>query len=68
VDLALAHTTRTTQQFFAKFWTPSVWLPHLPDLNMLDFSMWRFMQAKVQVMHHANLAARFHQLPQNETS
>jgi hypothetical protein len=35
---------------------------------MLDFSMWRFMQAKVQVMHHANLAARFHQLPQNETS
>jgi hypothetical protein len=43
VDLALAHTARITQLFLAEFWTPADWLPYLPDLNMLDFSVALFV-------------------------
>jgi hypothetical protein len=43
VDLALAHTARITQLFFAEFGTPADSLPYLPDLKMLGFSVALFV-------------------------
>jgi hypothetical protein len=43
-DSALAHATRTTQEFskkenMVKFLTLADWLPYLPKLNPLGFSI-----------------------------
>ncbi len=53
-ESALAHTARTTQQFLAEFWTLADWPPYLPDLNLLDFSIFPILQVKVQVAPHDN--------------
>jgi hypothetical protein len=47
-DLALVHTARTTRQLVAEFWTPADSLPYLPDLNLLNFSIWRVLKANVR--------------------
>jgi hypothetical protein len=52
--LALVHTARTTQQLLVEFWTPAEWQPYSPDLNLLDFTIWRVLQAKDKAMPHAN--------------
>jgi hypothetical protein len=51
------YTTRAAQQLFSEFRTPEDWLSYSPDLNPLDFAIWRILQAKVVVMPHANLGA-----------
>ncbi len=52
---------RTIQQFLketmTEFWTPGNWPPYLPDLNLLDFSIWSILQEKVQATPHTSLAA-----------
>jgi hypothetical protein len=49
------YTARTAQQLLAEFWTPTDWLPFMPDLNPLDFTIWHTLQAKTQATPHANL-------------
>jgi hypothetical protein len=60
-DSAPAHTAQTTQQFLretmAEFWTPADWPPYSPDLNSLDFLVWRVVQEKVQATPYTSLAA-----------
>ncbi len=41
-DSAPAYTTKTTQRLLAEFWIPANWLPHVPDLNSLDFYKYMF--------------------------
>ncbi len=53
----LAPTNRITQQFLAEFWTPADWPPYSLDLNLLNFSIWRVLQVKVQAMPNSILAA-----------
>jgi hypothetical protein len=50
-----SYAVRTTQQLWAKFWTPADWALYSPDLNLLDFSICSVLQAKGQAMPHANL-------------
>ncbi len=51
----LVHAARTAQQLLVEFWTPVGWLPYLPDLNQLDFTIWRVLQAISQASPHTNL-------------
>jgi hypothetical protein len=39
----------------AEFWTLTDWLPFMPDLNPLNFTIWHTLQAKAQATPHANL-------------
>jgi hypothetical protein len=55
LDLPLAHTTRTTQQFLIEFWTPENWLPYSPDFTGLLFL--EHFAGESSAMPHANLAA-----------
>jgi hypothetical protein len=47
------------------------WLPHSPDLNLLDFSIWRVLQGKghtnLDVLHPFT-AAEWDQLQQNTSA
>ncbi len=49
------HTARTAQRLLAEFWTMGDLTPYSLDLNLLDFSICRVFQAKVQAMPHTNL-------------
>ncbi len=55
MDLAPAHTAKTSQLLFSEFGTSVDWPPYLLDLELLDFSICSVLQAKVQVTLHANL-------------
>jgi hypothetical protein len=55
-DLALVHTTRTTQQL-VKFGSPADLPLYLPDLTLKGFSIWHVLQTNVQATPHANLTS-----------
>jgi hypothetical protein len=57
-DLAPVHTARTPQQLLAEFWTPADSPPYLPDLNLLDFSIWSVLKAKGEATTHNNLTTK----------
>ena len=50
-DGATCHTANNVQSYcaekFPKFWPKSLWPPHSPDLNPLDFFAWGYLQAEV---------------------
>ncbi len=56
-DLAPIHAARTTQQLLAELWTLADWPSYSPDLNLLDFSIWRVLQWKSLATTQANLNA-----------
>jgi hypothetical protein len=66
-DSAPACTAETAQLLLAEFRFSVDWPPFSPDLNLLDFSLPRFLQAKVQFMPHSNLAAQHPSIAQNGT-
>jgi hypothetical protein len=43
----------------AEFQFLADWPPYSPDLNSLDFSIWRILQGKGQAKTNANLSALF---------
>ncbi len=52
-----AYTAKTAQQMLVEFRTPEDWLPNSLDLNLLDFSIFSVLKAKVQATDHNNLVA-----------
>jgi hypothetical protein len=54
-----AYTAKTAHRHLAQFQFLEDWPPHSPDLNSLDFSVSRVLQAKDQATLHSNLAALF---------
>jgi len=50
-----AHRTRATTELLQKetpeFILPQLWSPNLPDINPVDFSMWKLLQEKVYIVY-----------------
>lgn len=58
LDSAPAHRTKKTQDWckahFPHFITPQEWPP--PDLNLLDYSIWTILEARVCATRHKTLS------------
>ncbi len=65
-DSVPAHTDSTAQLLLAELWTPANCPPYSPNLNLLNFPIWRVLQVEVQATPHANLDA-LHPFPRNRT-
>lgn len=59
-DGAPCHTSNRSQKWLENnipFWAKDMWPPSSPDLNPLDYSVWRYMKAKACSKRHSNIAA-----------
>lgn len=59
-DGAPCHTSIRSQRWLEEhlpFWSKDMWPPSSPDLNPLDYSVWRFMKAKACANRHSNTTA-----------
>ena len=60
-DLAPSHKAKKTQEWLSanvpNFISKEEWPPSSLDLNLLDFSIWGYLESKVSVTHHINLEA-----------
>ena len=54
-DGAQSHTSNKSQKWFQDhflcFWSKEVWLPSLPDLNLMDFCVWSLLEADACASH-----------------
>lgn len=59
-DGAPCHTSNRTQKWLQEhlpFWAKDMWPPSSPDLNPLDYSIWRVMKAKACSKRHPSTAS-----------
>ncbi len=45
-DEAPAHASQKWMVEYMKFWPKDFWLPQSPNLNPLDYSIWRHIESK----------------------
>ncbi len=62
-DGASCHTSKVIQGYLSRrlgsrgFWSKTVWLPNLLNLNPMDFSIWNQVEAAARATPHSNVAS-----------
>ncbi len=61
-DRAPAHTSKAIQKHLKNklgsrgFWSKEMWPPSSPNLNPLDFSIWKHMESRACTVYHSNIS------------
>ena len=58
-DSAPAHASKRTQAWLLEnvpaHWSPDLWPPNSPDLNLLDYYVWGVLENKTNSVFHTNI-------------
>ncbi len=61
-DGAPAHTSKAIQKYLKNklgsrgFWSKEMWPPSSPNLNPLDFSIWKHVESRACAIYHSNIS------------